>query len=137
MLAMFAMASCTDDFQELNKDPNVAEPPSEFILNYVLKNLGTYKGEEWYHENHQTMTWAQYLVQGQSNVGNIDQFLSSPKYGTLHGTVINHLNEFRRQVSLMPDEDQELRKKMVAVSHVIQAYFALKVTDQYGSMPYR
>ena len=136
MLAMFAMASCTDDFQELNKDPNVAEPPSEFILNYVLKNLGTYKGEEWYHENHQTMTWAQYLVQGQSNVGNIDQFLSSPKYGTLHGTVINHLNEFRRQVSLMPDEDQELRKKMVAVSHVIQAYFALKVTDQYGSMPY-
>lgn len=133
---MFTMASCTDNFQELNKDPNIAEPPSEFILNYVMKNLGTYKGEEWYHENHQTMTWAQYLVQGQSNVGNIDQFLSSPKYGTLHGTVINHLNEYRRQVGTMSEEDQELRKKMVAVSDIIQAYFALKVTDQYGSMPY-
>lgn len=133
---MFTMASCTDNFQELNKDPNIAEPPSEFILNYVMKNLGTYKGEEWYHENHQTMTWAQYLVQGQSNVGNIDQFLSSPKYGTLHGTVINHLNEYRRQVGTMSEEDQELRKKMVAVSDIIQAYFTLKVTDQYGSMPY-
>ncbi len=136
MLAMVVLASCTDDFQEINKDPKIAEPPSEFLLHYVMKEIGTYKGEEWYHENHQTMTWAQYLVQGESNAGGVNRFLGSSRYDALYSKVINHLNEFRRQVGLMSAEDQEVRKKMVAVADVIQAFFTLNVTDQYGSMVY-
>lgn len=136
LLTLGIYVGCTNDFQVINQDPNVAVPPSEYLLTYAMKEMGTYKGAEWYHENHQTMTWAQYLVQGESNAGGVDNLLDGSRYGTFYGAILNHLTEFRRQVSLMPEEEQEIRKKMVAVSDILQAYFALKITDQYGRIPY-
>ena len=59
---------CTEKFKEINENPAIGLPPAEFLLTYVEKSLATYKGGgEWYHENHQIMSWAQYLVMGEAN----------------------------------------------------------------------
>jgi hypothetical protein len=128
--------SCSD-FKEINTDPEVGTPQIDQILTYIEKELVTYKGGgEWYHENHQKMTWAQYLVQGEANADDVNTILSGCKYSTFYTTVLNHLIEIRRQVGLLTDEEQQVRQKLVAVTKIIQAFFALRITDQYGNIPY-
>jgi len=126
-----------DDFQEINKDPNVGTPPAEFLFTKVQKDLHTYKGGgEWYHENHQKMTWSQYLTQGEANAGDINSILPGSKYSTFYGSVMNHLDEARLIVSQLSEEEQKSKQKLVAAADVIQVFFALKITDQYGDIPY-
>ena len=135
-IAISLFWSC-DDFQEVNTDPNVSVPPSEFLFAKVLKDLHTYKGGgEWYHENHQKMTWAQYLTQGEANAGDINSILPGSKYGTFYLTVMNHLDEVRLKISQLNEEEQKSKQKLAAAADVVQAFFALKITDQYGDIPY-
>lgn len=131
------LAGCTDDFAELNTDPEVGIPPAEFLFTYVEKELVTYKGGgSWYHKDHQSMSWAQYLVQGEANSGDINSILPENKYGTFYTKVVAHLDEMHRLISLLPEEEQLAKSKLVAAADVIQAFFALKVTDQFGDIPY-
>lgn len=134
-LAIFS--GCKDQFQETNTDPNVGIPQTEYLLTYVEKELVTYKGGgEWYHENHQKMAWAQYLTLGEGNSGDVNTILKGSKYETFYNTILPHLSEVRSQVALLTEDQQEAKKKMVAISDIIQAYSALRITDQYGDIPY-
>src|SRR5690606_4648711 len=100
VFALGLFVGCEKDFQEINTDPNVGVPPPETLFTYVQKSIGTYKGGgEWYHENHQKMTWAQYLSQGVANADDVNTILPGSKYGTFYGTVMNHLDEMRLQIS--------------------------------------
>lgn len=137
LLLLITVISCTDDFAELNTDPDIGIPPAEFLFTYVQKELVTYKGGgAWYHKDHQTMTWAQYLVQGEANAGDVNSILPGSKFGAFFGTVLPHLDEMRRMISFLDEEEQLSKSKMVAAADVIQAFFVLKVTDQFGDMPY-
>lgn len=137
LLGIGFFVGCTDQFADINKDPNVGVPPAEYLLTYVQKELVTYKGGgEWYHENHQIMSWCQYLVQGEANSTNINTLLPGSKYSTFYTTIMNHLDEMDYQISLLPEEQQESKKKLIAVGDVIQAFFALRITDEYGDVPY-
>ncbi len=128
---------CTDDFKDINKDPGVGVPPAEYLLTYIEKELVTYKGGgEWYHENHQNMAWGQYLVMGMANNSNINSVLHGSKYGTFYNVIITHVNEMKYLVGLLSEEQQEAKKKLLAVGDVIQAFFALRITDEYGDVPY-
>ncbi len=130
-------ASCTDDFAKINTDPEVGVPPAEFLFTFVEKELVTYKGGgAWYHKDHQTMSWAQYLVQGEANSGDINSILPGSKYSTFYNKVVAHLDEMDRLVSLLDEEEQVSKSKLVAAGDIIQAFFALKVTDQVGDIPY-
>lgn len=132
-----AIVSCDDDFAEINTNPNIGVPPPPTLFTYVLKEVVTYKnGGEWYHENHQKMTWAQYLVQGRANDSDINTILPGSKYSTFYIKVLNHLTEMRLQISELSAEEQKFYQKLVAASDILQAYFALRITDQYGDIPY-
>lgn len=137
LLGISIITSCTDKFAEINKNPDIGVPPAEFLLTYVEKELVTYKGGgEWYHENHQIMSWAQYLVMGEANSSNINAILHGSKYGTFNNVVMNHLGEIRYAINLLPEAEQNSKKKLIAAADVIQAFFALRITDEYGDIPY-
>ena len=128
---------CTDKFQEINTNPEIGVPPAEFLLTFIEKELVTYKGGgEWYHENHQNMAWNQYLVMGYANNSNINLVLHGSKYETFFNTVMNHVNEIKYMISQLPEEQQTAKKKLVAAAEVMQAFFALRITDEYGDIPY-
>ena len=130
-------SSCTDEFADINTDPNVAVPPAEYLFTYVEKELVTYKGGgAWYHKDHQIMTWAQYLVQGEANAGDVNSILPGSKYSTFYTKILNHLSEMSRLTSLLSEEEQLSKSKLIAAGDVIRAFFALKVTDQFGDIPY-
>jgi hypothetical protein len=137
LLVASLFASCTEEFAEINTAPNIGVPPAEFLFTYVEKEMVTYKGGgEWYHKDHQAMSWAQYLVQGEANSGDINTILPGSKYDTFYGTVIAHLDEMRRQIGFLSEQEQLSKSKLVAAADVLQAFFALNVTDQYGDIPY-
>lgn len=137
LLITISIFNGCDDFQEINTDPNIGIPPAEFLFTKVEKDLGVYKGGgEWYHENHQKMTWSQYLTQGEANAGDINSILPGSKYGTFYGSVMAHLDETRLQISYLSEEEQKSKQKLVAASDIIQVFFGLRITDQYGDIPY-
>jgi hypothetical protein len=137
MLIISFITGCTDKFAEINTDPNVGVPPAEFLFTYVQKELVTYKGAgEWYHENHQIMTWAQYLVQGEANQGDVNIIYRGDKYGTFYSKIMNHLDEMRYRIGLLPEQEKAAKQKLVAAADVIQAFFALRITDEFGDVPY-
>jgi len=137
LIGLFVFTGCDDDFAEINTNPDIGVPPPETLFTYVQKEMVTYKnGGEWYHENHQKMTWAQYLVQGKANDSDINTILPGSKYGTFYVKIMNHLTEMRLQISELSEEEQKFYQKMVAASDILQAFFALRITDQYGDIPY-
>ncbi|MDB4584263.1 SusD/RagB family nutrient-binding outer membrane lipoprotein [Draconibacterium sp.] len=137
LLGISILTSCTDDFAEINTNPGIGVPPAEFLFTYVEKEMVTYKGGgAWYHKDHQSMSWGQYLVQGEANSGDINTILPGSKYGTFYGKVLGHLDEMRRQIGFLSEEEQLSKSKLIAAADVLQAFFALKVTDQFGDIPY-
>lgn len=137
VVGLVLLTGCDEDFSEINTDPNIGIPPPETLFTYVQKEMVTYKnGGEWYHENHQKMTWAQYLVQGKANDSDVNTILPGSKYSTFYITILNHLTEMRLQIAGFPEEEQQFYQKLVAASDILQAFFALRVTDQYGDIPY-
>ena len=126
-----------DDFAEINTDPNVGVPPAEFLFTKVEKDIAAYKiGAETYHENHQKYTWTQYLTQGISNGAGFETILPGNKYEQFYGTIMPHLDEMRLIMSNLPEGEQKARQKLVAAADIVQAFSALRVTDQVGDMPY-
>jgi len=137
IFTLILFTGCEKDFQEINTDPDVGIPPAETLFTYVEKQIGTHKGGgEWYHENHQKMSWAQYLSQGIANADDINTILPGNKYGTFYGSVMNHLGEMRLQISNLPEKEKKSKQKLVAAADVLQAFFTLRITDQYGDIPY-
>jgi hypothetical protein len=137
LIGLVIFTGCDDDFAEFNTNPNIGVPPPETLFTYVQKEMVTYKnGGEWYHENHQKMTWAQYLVQGRANDSDINTILPGSKYSTFYLSVLNHLTEMRLQISQLSEDEQKFYQKMVAASDILQAFFTLRITDQYGDIPY-
>jgi hypothetical protein len=135
-IAIGAFVSC-DDFQEINTDPNVGVPPAEFLFTKVEKDIASYKvGAETYHENHQKYTWTQYLTQGIGNGAGFETILPGSKYSQFFGNVMPHLDEVRLIMSNLPEEEQKARQKLIGAADVIQAFFALRITDQFGDIPY-
>ena len=126
-----------DDFAEINTDPNVGVPPAEFLFTKVEKDIAAYKiGAETYHENHQKYTWTQYLTQGISNGAGFETILPGNKYEQFYGTIMPHLDEMRLIMSKLPEGEQKARQKLIAAADIVQAFSALRVTDQVGDMPY-
>ena len=137
LVGIFLLASCDDDFAELNTDPEIGVAPPETLFSFAQKEMVTYKGNgEWYHENHQKMTWAQYLVQGKANDSDINMILPGSKYDAFYLSIVNHLTEMRLQISDLEEEEQQFYQKLVGASDILQAFFALRVTDQFGDIPY-
>ena len=137
LFGFLVLTSC-DDFSDLNKDPDVIDsPPVESIFTYVEKSLGDYKGSEWYYDNHQMMTWLQYLIMGQANGDDINSLQPrGAKYDVFYTTILPHLLEIRRQIAAKSETQQVYYKNLEAITYIVQVYHALKVTDIYGSIPY-
>lgn len=132
------LISCQQDFKDLNQDPNVVDsPPLNSVFTFVEQQLGTYKGSEWYYDNHQIMPWMQYLVMGEANNGDVNNIQPrGGKYDIFYSNIIPHLLEIRRQIAEKSEEEQKFYKKLYAVTNVVQVFHAVRVTDVFGDIPY-
>lgn len=137
-ISIALLVSCNQDFQELNRDPNIVDsPPLEAVFTHVEKTLADYKGSEWYYDNHQIMPWMQYLVMGNANNGDVNNIQPrGGKYDIFYNQIFPHLAEIRRQIDEKTPEQQQFYKKLKALTYVVQVYHALKVTDIFGDIPY-
>ncbi len=138
LTGLLIFTGCDSNFSDINTDPNIiTNPPLEAVFTYVEKRLGDYKGSEWYWDNHQFLTWAQYLSGDDGNANDIN--ILQPRggrYTVFYTDILSHLTEIRRQIDMKPDDEKSYYKKLVALTHIVQVFHALRVTDIYGSIPY-
>ena len=139
LLSIGILISCETDFLEVNQDPNIiAEPPIEAIFTYVEKKMGDYRGSEWYWDNHQFMEWGQYVSGDDGNANDINTLEPrGAKYSVFYTELLPHLREIRRQIESKPENEQGLYAQLGALTHVVQVYHAVRVTDIFGSIPYQ
>ncbi|BDD11447.1 hypothetical protein FUAX_38790 (plasmid) [Fulvitalea axinellae] len=143
-LALFAslsgaLGACTDDFGDVNTDPNVVTKPElSYMFTHSAFQLGDYKYTEWFYDNYQKiMPWTQMVTPRGGNSIEINTLGPlGGRMGTFYSGVMPNLFEIRRQISQMSEEEKMKREKMVAVTYIVQAYHGLRVTDMYGAIPY-
>ncbi len=138
LAGLMVFVSCDSNFDEINTDPNIINnPPLEAVFTYVEKRLGDYKGSEWYWDNHQFLLWSQYLSGDDGNANDINHLQPrGGRYSVFYTDVLSHLVEIRKQIDMKTDEEKTYYKKLVALTHIVQVFQALRVTDIYGSIPY-
>ncbi|WP_338394270.1 SusD/RagB family nutrient-binding outer membrane lipoprotein [Fulvitalea axinellae] len=134
-----ATSACTDDFGEVNTDPNVVTKPDlAYLFTHSAFQMGDYKYTEWFYDNYQKiMPWTQMVTPRGGNSVEINTLGPlGNRMSIFYSGVMPNLFEIRRQVSQMTAEEAAKYDKMVAVTYIIQAYHGLRVTDMYGSIPY-
>ncbi|BDD10762.1 hypothetical protein FUAX_31940 [Fulvitalea axinellae] len=136
--AVFSFSACTDEFAEINTDPNIVKDAElDHLLTFAEKQLRDV-GHMWFWDNHHYyMTWTQHSVpQG----GNSDEFVTINNLigqkSLLYKSLMPNLMEIREQIDNMPDESKIKRERMRAITYPILIYQAIKVTDMYGDIPY-
>ena len=125
-------ASCTKDFESLNKDQSVvSDIDVKYLFTYSLEWLQNYREGEWVWEDAeqwlraaQLMTAENYELSGSVN----------SRYSVFYERILPNLFEIRRLVDMKADKEKY--QKMVAATYIVQVFQGLKVTDMNGSIPY-
>lgn len=135
----FLSTSCTKDFAELNKNPNMVNNPDLGMLyTSALYTLGQYQYTEWFYDNYQYhMRYTEQLVSGGGNGSGFNEVgANGNRYSIFYVGIFNTLDEIRRRIDAMPVITKPNYEKFRAMTYIIQIMQGIKVTDTYGSMPY-
>ena len=135
--------SCTDDFEELNQNPN--EPtlvPPEVIFPYAIR-----EGIDRIH-GHRTrlerlgldggMLWVQYFARNQyTNEGDTYNPDASMRNNNWEGFFNESLINFQKVIDFTNDSENEFyNTNFAAAGMVMRAYLYSIVTDVWGAVPY-
>jgi hypothetical protein len=135
----FLSTSCTKDFAELNKNPNLVNNPDlSMLYTSALYTLGQYQYTEWFYDNYQYhMRYTEQVVSGGGNGADFNQIgATGGRYGSFYVGIYNTLDEIRRRIDVMPSTTKANYDKFRAMTYIIQIMQGIKVTDMYGSIPY-
>ena len=135
--ATLAFASCTKDFEEMNKDP--FSPPGttiEALFNGVVGSMQQSMNEQFYLQNEiwypetelgalTSESWGNYQI-GTSNVWS-NYYL-----------MLANIRELEKRFDAYGEEqgDTAVCDKVRAQLNILKAYQTFKVTDIFGDMPY-
>jgi hypothetical protein len=135
IVPLFFVAACTDDFDEINTNPNQPETvPPTYLLTYAQERLldRLYDG---FDNSRIGMTLAQYWAQNQYSEESRYQYRPATNNTTWNDfyTGINNLQEIIRY----NEENEVLRNEnQIAVARILKAWAFQTLTDIYGDIPY-
>ena len=135
--AVFALASCTKNFEEMNKDPfSPTGTTVEALFNGVVKSMQQSMNEQFYLQNEiwypetelgalTSEAWGNSQI-GTSNVWS-DYYL-----------MLANIRELEKRFDAYDEEqsDPDICNKVRAQLNVLKAYQTFKVSDIFGDMPY-
>jgi hypothetical protein len=127
------MGSCTNDFEEINVNPNVvSEIDVRLLFTSSLLPMQTSRGGEYWNEGFTHFLSACQLVTGQAY--QVSTTAVNGRYRLFYASVLPNLVEIRNLIALKPDKERF--EQINAISYIPQVMMALKVSDMNGSMPY-
>ncbi len=125
--------SCTNDFEEVNVNPNVVtDVDVRLLFTSSLVPMQTSRGGEYWNEGFTHFLSACQLVTGQSYA--VATTAVNGRYRLFYTSVLPNLVEMRRLIALKPDKEKF--EQIDAITYIPQVMMALKVSDMNGSMPY-
>jgi len=126
------LSSCTNNFAELNTNPQVmVDPKVHYLFAFACESTQDGIAALLYEGMEQYMRWSQLTVSDDYEPGSMDMH---SRYNNLYGTLLPHLFEIRKIIETYPDKESYM--KLWAATFVVQVYATLRVTDVYGSIPY-
>lgn len=142
-LLLFVMSACTDDFADINLNPNepTAVPPS-VIFPYAMR-----EGIDRMH-GHRTrlerlgldggMLWVQYFARNQyTNEGDTYNPDASMRNNNWKGFFNESLINFQKVIDATSDPESDFyNENFMAAAMVMRAYMTSIITDTWGAIPY-
>ncbi len=139
----FSLVSCTDDFEDLNTNPNdpIVVPPS------VIFPYGVREGIDRIH-GHRTrlerlgldggMLWVQYFARNQyTNEGDTYNPDASMRNNNWEGFFNESLINFQKVIDISNDAEGEFfNPTYAAIGIIMREYLFSIVTDTWGAIPY-
>lgn len=128
------IGACTDDFASINLDPGLINDPNPaYLFTNALHGHRT-QYTEWFYDYYQYFyRWNQVTVFGSGNDVQFNDIGSTGNPSQPWGMRSN-LDEVRRQIGFMSQEDQATRQQMVAITYIPPVFQALKHIGRRGSM---
>ena len=140
-MIMSMVLGCTDDFEEMNVDPNnPSETSTAFLLTNAQKAMADELWDVWFN-GRQGMQYAQYWASNQYTDESRYQervSINQNAWTTFYTIVLNDLEEIIELNTAEPetydvygDPDNQ-----IAVARILQVYLFQIMTDSWGPIPY-
>ncbi|WKN45207.1 SusD/RagB family nutrient-binding outer membrane lipoprotein [Tunicatimonas pelagia] len=143
MLALVLVGACTDDFEEINRDPNnPTEVPTSYLLTHAqrgLKNIFNTNGSLY------AQLWAETQYTNTSRYETPDSDFSQYYRGSQPntGTSLGGLSDLQEIIRLNTDEETMTEvqsfgsnSNQIAVARILKAWTFHQLTDIWGDIPY-
>lgn len=133
------LTSCTDDFQDINSNPENLENVN--FQGMFAKSIhdGFNSSMEAYYDNYRRiMPWTQLWV---PRAGNSQDFITNggnmnTRYGIFYDKVGNLLVDIQEKIDRLPNDEKDACRYMKEIAGIYKAYYAFYVSDINGSIVY-
>ena len=136
---LLAVASCGDNFGDLNVDPNnPSKVPAEFLLTNAEKSLSNHliSGQNLYGGGLLfSQYWAQNNYTDESRY-QIRPYLNNIYWSWWYSGVLFDLREIQRLVSESNDAGSARSNNQIAIAKILEALVFQTITDVWGPVPY-
>ncbi len=139
-LALVTLASsCTKDFENINKNPEITPDISPEQLITTSQKAMVDRDFDWFYEHYQyLMRYSQYTVSYPD--GNTSGMFANPRvndfYSAFYTSIGRNLSAIQQIVDAKTGDDQAYYSQVRAIATVNKVYSAFRVTDVNGSIPY-
>lgn len=142
MVSFLTLSCGKERMAEINTDPSIVdEPQLEYLFSDALYSLQEDAYTEWFYDNVQyILPWMQVTVGsgGSSNSSTFNQMGSQGgRFDVLYDEVSGPLARIRYIINnVYSDYEKASFKNLDAITYIVQVYYAIRVTDIKGSIPY-
>lgn len=132
-------SGCIDEFAKENTNPSaITKADMRYLFTQALAEFEPSKYQQWFYNNlAYTMPWAQSVLA--SETGNTSTLNLVDAYEGGQSQVVKvklYTEEMKYTLSLMPAEEQERYRHIMAMCDPLLVYLGIFGTDMYGSMAY-
>lgn len=139
-LALVTLASsCTKDFENINKNPEITPEISPEQLITTSQKAMVDRDFDWFYEHYQyLMRYAQYTVSYPD--GNNSGMFANPRvndfYASFYRNIGRNLADIQQIVDKKTGDDKTYYSQVRAIATINKVYAAFRVSDVNGSIPY-
>ena len=135
--AVLALASCTKDFEEMNKDPfSPTGTTMEALFNGVVGSLQQSMNEQFYLQNEIWYPETELGALTSESWGNSQ--IGTSELWTNYYLMLSNIRELEKRFDAYCEEqaDDAICDKARAQLNILKAYQTFKLSDVFGDMPY-
>lgn len=135
MLSLGILSSCTDKFEEINRDPNnPVEVSTGSLLSNAQKGLVDDIYDEWF-SGRQSYVYSQFLAQTAYTEEDRYQ-LRQPTNNTYWTLIYGDVMDLVEIIRLNTEDEEGGDPNEIAVARILKAWAMQIMTDTYGDIPY-